>query len=226
VGSPTPRPAGTLANAAPGAVASANPSATASAPAGAQPGTTARPNPAGTASQAVRATPKPGPTPTLAAAPPRNALALAPQSGPSPAPNANSGALEKLNSRLNGELPSGDTAYSQRLYVNQIDQALQEAQAEYFKRAAPPQGILDRALYIVRRKGSLLGPPTILYVLKKERILGFEICTGWKIEQPPGGGEPQGGYYAGPCEGEAFTPPAGMPTLTPKTPATPAPLAT
>jgi hypothetical protein len=150
-------------------------------------------------------------------------VALAPQAGPSPRPNANSGALDKLNERLNAALPSGDVAYSHKEYVNDIDAAVQQAQEEYFKKAAPPQGILDRALYIVRQKGTLLGPPVIVYVLKRERIFGIEICTGWKIEQPPGGGDPQGGYTFGPCGGEQFTPTGGLPTLSPKS--TPAPAA-
>jgi hypothetical protein len=171
----------------------------------------------------------PGSPPNRAAAAPRaGAVALAPQAGPSPRPNLNSnpGSLDKLNARLNSMLPSGDVAYSHREYGNTIDEAVEEAQAEYLKKVAPPPGVLARALEIVRQKGTLLGPPTIVYILKRERILGFEICTGWKIEQPPGGGEPQGGYTFGPCGGEQFTPPAGLPTLTPKSTATPEPGAT
>jgi len=147
-----------------------------------------------------------------------------PKSGPSPAPYTNSGALSNLNARLNGDLPGGDVLYSHRLYVNDVSQAVSQAQAEYFKKAAPPQSVLDRALYVVRQSG-LLGPPSIVYVIKRQRIFGFEICTGWMIQQPPGGGEPQGGYTFGPCGGEQFTPPAGMPTLTPKRPASPSPAA-
>jgi hypothetical protein len=140
-------------------------------------------------------------------------------------PNPNSGALAGLNARLNGALPGGQVAYSHQLYVNDIGQAVQQAQAEYFKKAAPPQGILDRALYVVRQAGTLLGPPSIVYVLKRERILGIEICTGWKIEQPSGGGEPVGGYTFGPCGGDVFIPPSGMPTLTPKRGVSPGPAA-
>jgi hypothetical protein len=123
---------------------------------------------------------------------------------------------------LNADLPGADVAYSHKLYVNDIGKAVEEAQAEYFAKAAPPKGILDRALYVVRQSG-LLGPPSIVYVLKRERILGIEICTGWMISQPAGGGDPQGGYTFGPCGGEQFTPPAGLPTLTPKELSSPSP---
>lgn len=177
---------------------------------------------------------KPGPTGTGVGAPsklsaspssarPAASVALAPHAGPSPRPNVNSAGLDKLNERLNAELPSGDVAYNHKEYVNDIDAAVQEAQAEYFKKAAPPQGILDRALYVVRQGGTLLGPAAIVYVLKRERIFGIEICTGWKIEQPAGGGDPQGGYTFGPCGGEEFTPAGGLPTITPKKPPAPSP---
>jgi len=168
----------------------------------------------------------PGALPSRAAAPAKaGTVALAPQAGPSPRPNLNNGegSLDKLNARMNAMLPNGDVAYSHREYGNTIDEAVSEAEAEYFKKVAPPPGVLARALEIVRQKGTLLGPPTIVYILKRERILGFEICTGWKIEQPAGGGEPQGGYTFGPCGGEEFTPPAGLPTLTPKSSAAPRP---
>ncbi|MBD5657490.1 MAG: hypothetical protein IAI50_20255, partial [Candidatus Eremiobacteraeota bacterium] len=49
--------------------------------------------------------------------------------------------------------------------------------------------------------------------LKRQRILGIEICTGWKIEQTPHG--PEGGYTFGACGGEEFTPKGGLPTLPP-----------
>ncbi len=148
-----------------------------------------------------------------------------PHGGASPQAGASSGSLNSLNSRLNGDLPSSDVSYSHRLYVNDIGQAVEEAQAEYFQKAAPPQGVLERALYIVRQ-GGLLGPPSIVYVLKRERILGIEICTGWEIVQPTGGGDPQGGYTFGPCGGEKFTPPSGLPTIVPKKAATPGPAST
>jgi hypothetical protein len=116
-------------------------------------------------------------------------------------------------------LPNGNVGYSDKQYVNDLGAAVQQAQADYYKKAAPPQSILDRALEIVRQNGTLLGPPSIVYILKRQRIFGILICTGWKIEQPSGGGEPQGGYTFGPCGGDEFVPTGGIPTLTPKSPA-------
>jgi hypothetical protein len=104
--------------------------------------------------------------------------------------------------------------------------ATQQAEAEYFKKAAPPPGILERALYVVRQRGTLLGPPAIVYVLKRQRIFGIEICSGWKIEQPSGGGPPVGGYTFGPCGGDTFTPAGGLPTLVPSTEPSPSPART
>jgi hypothetical protein len=220
---PTARP-----SAAPTAAVPLKAAATASAgPAAATQGPVAKPGAGGGAKPSPSgAKPDPRlakPSPTATRPTPATAVALAPQAGPSPRPNANSGALDKLNERLNAALPSADVAYSHKEYVNDIDAAVQQAQEEYFKKAAPPQGILDRALYIVRQSGTLLGPPAIVYILKRERIFGIEICTGWKIEQPSGGGDPQGGYTFGPCGGEQFTPTGGLPTLSPRT--TPAPRA-
>jgi hypothetical protein len=115
-------------------------------------------------------------------------------------------------------LPSGNVAYSDKQYVNDLGAAVAQAQADYFKRAAPPQSVLDKALEIIHQSGGIFGGPGIVYILKRQRIFGITICTGWKIEQPVGGGEPEGGYTFGPCSGDQFTPTAGVPTLTPKSP--------
>jgi hypothetical protein len=105
--------------------------------------------------------------------------------------------------------------YTSKAYVNDLQQAVDEAKAQYFKAAAPPPEVLAKALYVVRQRGTLLGPPSILYVIKKRHIFGFEICTGWLVAQPAGGGPPQGGYTIGPCGGEAFAPSGGLPTIPP-----------
>jgi hypothetical protein len=112
-------------------------------------------------------------------------------------------------------LPGGDVAYGSKQYVGDMQAAIEQAQEDYFKAAAPPPSVLAKALYIVRQRGSLVGPASIVYVLKRQKIFGIEICTGWKIEQTPGGG-PQGGYTFGPCGGDEFTPAGGLPTLPPK----------
>ncbi len=91
--------------------------------------------------------------------------------------------------------------------------AVAEAEEAYFKVAAPPPSVLAKAIDIVKQR-SLLGPPTIVYILKRQRILGIEICTGWQIEETVSG--PQGGYTFGPCSGEKFSPSGGLPTLPPK----------
>ena len=143
-------------------------------------------------------------------------MALAPHSGPTPGPNPNNGSLDKLNARLNGMLGGGPVTYQQHQYVGDIQAAIEQAQEDYFKSAVPPPSVLAKALYIVRQHGSLVGPPSIVYVLKRQKIFGIEICTGWKIEQASGGGPPQGGYTFGPCGGDEYTPKGGLPTLPPK----------
>jgi hypothetical protein len=113
-------------------------------------------------------------------------------------------------------LGGGNVAYGSKQYVGDMQAAIEQAQEDYFKAAAPPPEVLAKALYIVRQRGSLVGPSSIVYILKRQRIFGIEICTGWKIEQESGGGAPQGGYTFGPCGGEQFTPAGGLPTLPPK----------
>ncbi|MGB8205327.1 MAG: hypothetical protein WCE83_11670 [Candidatus Baltobacteraceae bacterium] len=141
--------------------------------------------------------------------------ALTPHAGPTPAPPSNA-SIADLNARLNAQLPQGGAvAYSSKAYVNDLQQAVDEAKAQYFKAAAPPPDVLAKALYVVRQRGTLLGPPSILYVIKKRRIFGFEICTGWLVQQAAGGGPPQGGFTIGPCGGDEFSPSGGLPTLPP-----------
>jgi len=130
-----------------------------------------------------------------------------------PAPNANNGSLDKLNSRLNGMLPNDQVAFDSKHYINDVGAAVDQAKEEYYKAAAPPPSVLAKAIAIIRQKGSLLGPPVILYLLKKQHILGVEICTGWRIEQTEHG--PVGNYTFGACGGEEFTPKGGLPTLPP-----------
>jgi hypothetical protein len=146
------------------------------------------------------------------AAPSDAVVASAPRSGPTPGPRPQSGDLAKLNGRLNGMLPNDRVAFANKQYVNELGAAVDQAKAENYKAAAPPPSVLAKAIAILRQGGSLLGQPTILYLLKRQRILGIEICTGWKIEQTPHG--PEGGYTFGACGGEEFQP-SGLPTLPP-----------
>jgi hypothetical protein len=152
--------------------------------------------------------------------PEAHAPLAAPASGPSAAPRftgppLSSGEVARLNARLQGLLPSPQAVvYSQRHVTNDLQAAIDEAEAEYFKAAAPPPDVLAKALYVIQVKGTLLTAPSIMYVLKKQRILGFEICSGWYvIGHPIGGGQPVGGYSVGPCSGEKFTPSGGLPPL-------------
>jgi hypothetical protein len=117
-------------------------------------------------------------------------------------------------------LPGGDVAYGSKQFVGDMQAAIDRAQEDYYKAAAPPPNVLAKALYIIRQHGLLGGPASIVYVLKRQRIFGIEICTGWKIEQEPRGG-PVGGYTFGACGGDDYTPVGGLPTLPPK--ATPSP---
>ena len=128
--------------------------------------------------------------------------------------------LEGLNDRLNASLPTGQVAYSSRAYTNDLSEAIEAAREGYYRAAAPPADVLAKALYVVQqRAGIVAGSRTsVLYVLHKRNILGFEICTGWKVENDGSGAI--GGYTFGPCGGEQFTPTGGLPTLAPKPAAT------
>ena len=107
--------------------------------------------------------------------------------------------------------------YGSRHFTNTIDEAVDRLRSEYYALAAPPQAVLERVIKVVRQRGSLLdASSSIVYIVKRQRILGIEICTGWKVEIPAPGAKPQGGYTIGSCGGEEFTPPAGLPTPPPK----------
>ncbi|MBD5606226.1 MAG: hypothetical protein IAI48_14240, partial [Candidatus Eremiobacteraeota bacterium] len=123
-----------------------------------------------------------------------------------------------LNRRLNGLLPtSGNVAFSDKHYENpNLNDIISRAQADYYKAAAPPPSVLAKAIAVVKQRGVLLGPPAVLYILKRQRVLGFEICTGWYVTQTATG--PQGGYTVGTCKGEAVIPSGGLPTLPPRPP--------
>jgi hypothetical protein len=114
-------------------------------------------------------------------------------------------------------IPGGSpVTYSQRHITNDLNAAVAEAEAEYFEKAAPPPEVLAKALYVIKIKGTLLMGPSIMYVLKKTKIFGFEICSGWYVQQFNTG--PTGGYTVGPCNGEKFEPggkplPGGLPNI-------------
>ncbi len=145
-------------------------------------------------------------------------IANRPDAGPAPAGNANNGAIDKLNGRLNALLPQGDpVAYSSKHYTNTLDAAIEAVRSEYYAAAAPPPSVLARVLRVVRQHGSLLDHSvSIVYIVKRQRFFGIDICTGWKVETPEPGAKPQGGYTFGSCAGDEFTPPAGLPTPPPR----------
>jgi hypothetical protein len=158
----------------------------------------------------------PGSGRTAAAAKPSAVVGVAPAQNARPAPIA-SGALSKLNDRVLSMIPSGSrVTYSQRHITNDLNAAVAEAEAEYFEAAAPPSDVLAKALYVIRIKGTLLTGASIMYVLKKTTIFGFQICSGWYVQQLTTG--PTGGYSVGPCDGERFDPgtkplPGGLPNI-------------
>lgn len=114
--------------------------------------------------------------------------------------------IDALNTRLNASLPAGiPVTYSDRQYTNDLTQALSEARAAYYQAAAPPQSVLDRALYVLRQGGNVVDEHgSILYVLKKQRFFGIEICTGWKVENDGAGAE--GGTHSASAAANARPP--------------------
>lgn len=162
------------------------------------------------------ATPAGGAAPAGPATAPGSASTAYVPPGSAPSGTGDS-ALDRLNSRLNGMLPGGDpVSYSNKHYENDLGAAVEHAEQEYYKAAAPPASVLAKAIEIVRQRGTLLGAPTLLYIIKRQRIFGFDICTGWQIVQTVSG--PQGGYTVGACSGEKVVPSGGLPTLPPKAP--------
>jgi hypothetical protein len=114
---------------------------------------------------------------------------------------------------------NGDVAYDSKHFENaDLGAAISKAEASYYEAAAPPPSVLAKAIKVVRqgsRQGGILtGPSAIVYILKRQRIFGLEVCTGWQILQTPYG--PQGGYTVGSCSGESIVPSGGLPTLPPK----------
>ncbi|GAC1400118.1 MAG: hypothetical protein NVSMB59_21820 [Vulcanimicrobiaceae bacterium] len=126
--------------------------------------------------------------------------------------------VDRLNGRLNAMLPQGaPIAYASKHYTNDVRAAIDEAQAEYYRAAAPPPDVLAKVIRVVKQGGGLVGgDPAIVYILKRRTIFGIEICTGWKVQRVPGSPTPQGGYTFGPCGGEEFVPQAGLPTPQPR----------
>lgn len=154
----------------------------------------------------------------IALATPSN-VANRPLAGPLPGAQSSGGNLVNLNSRLNASLPQGaPVTYGAKHYTNDIKVAIEAAQAEYYAAAAPPPAVLAKVIKVVKQGGTPLdgGSPAIVYILKRQRIFGIEICTGWKVQRVPGSTHPQGGYTFGPCGGEEFTPEGGLPTAPPQ----------
>ncbi len=143
-----------------------------------------------------------------------------PNTASSPSSAGSSSSLDALNRRLNALLPTnGDVSYNSKHFENpDIGAAISQAEASYYEAAAPPPSVLAKAIKVVRqgsRQGGILtGPSAIVYILKRQRIFGLEVCTGWQILQTPYG--PQGGYTVGSCSGESIVPSGGLPTLPPK----------
>jgi hypothetical protein len=206
------------------ATASANPNALASA-AAARAGTGAKAVTGSTSAKAggasgSGASAAAGETAGASAGSPRGTVAYTNPGASNPA--ASSPGESSLNRRLNALLPSGPVAYSNKEFVGDLNAAVDQAKAAAYAAVAPPQSVLDRAIAVVRQRGVLLdASSSIVYIIKRQKIFGFNICTGWKISYPAGGGPPEGGYTVGPCSGEAFAPSGGLPTLPPKPTPTP-----
>jgi hypothetical protein len=177
------------------------------------PGTTAGTHPGSTVS-----TPGAGPKPSAkpgAGGPVAYATPSHPGAEPGQAPE---GSGSDLNARLNAMLPSGPVAYSHKHYGgDDVGVATQRAQEAAYAAVRPPPNVLERALYVIRRGGGLMGRGTvIMYVVSKKRIFGLELCTGWRIEMPAGGGAPIASYTTDTCAGELYEPSGALPTLPPK----------
>jgi len=127
--------------------------------------------------------------------------------------------LENLNSRLGNLLPGGSpVAYSARRYSNDLNDAIAAVKAEYYKKAAPPQKVLDNAQGRVYRKRTATHADQVTYILKRYSLFGFEFCTGWTVTlHPEGGGVPDGHYEVGACKGSDFAPAYAdeLPTISP-----------
>lgn len=106
-----------------------------------------------------------------------------PLAGPTPGARSNGGSLDNLYSRLDASHPQGVPAtYGTKHSTNDIKVAIEAARVEYYAAAAPPPDVLVKVIKVVKQGGGLLdgGSPAVVYILKRQRILGIEICTGWK----------------------------------------------
>lgn len=165
------------------------------------------------------ASPAPSQPQSGAGSPGRSATAAPGTVSAQPGEPAAPGANDTLNARLKAGLPNGLVTYSTKHVEPDLDSVVASVKSEYAKeKLAPPASVLANALYRVARRRTLTHPGSVTYVLKKRKIFGFEICTGWQvIASPFGGGPPQSGYTIGPCSGDAFNPAWAdeLPTLAP-----------
>jgi len=81
---------------------------------------------------------------------------------------------------------TGDVSHETKHFENpDLGAAISKAEASYYEAAAPPPSVLAKAIKVVRqgsRQGGILtGPSAIVYILKRQRIFGLEVCTGWQI---------------------------------------------
>jgi hypothetical protein len=165
------------------------------------------------------AKPVPGPSPGVPTANAQVAL--------NPKPGLNGNQLENLNARLGNLLPSGNpVTYSDKHYSNDLNDAIAAVKAEYYKKAAPPQRVLDKAQARIFGKRTATHADQVTYILSRRKIFGFEICTAWTVVlHPEGGGSPDGYYSFGPCaKASDFTPAYAdeLPTISPHPSPTPA----
>jgi len=165
------------------------------------------------------AQPVPGPSPGVPAANAQVAL--------NPKPGLNGNQLENLNARLGNLLPNGNpVTYSDKHYSNDLNDAIAAVKAEYYKKAAPPQTVLDKAQARIFGRRTATHADQVTYILSRRKIFGFEICTAWTVVlHPEGGGSPDGYYSFGPCaKASDFTPAYAdeLPTISPHPSPTPA----
>lgn len=126
--------------------------------------------------------------------------------------------LGSLNARLGNLIPNGSVTYSDKHYQQDLNDAIAAAKADYYKKAAPPQKVLDKAQERVFRRRTATQPDQVTYILSRRKLFGFEICTGWTVVlHPEGGGQPEGYYSIGLCSKSDFTPAYAdeMPTISP-----------
>jgi hypothetical protein len=115
---------------------------------------------------------------------------------------------DEVNAKLRAMIPNDKVTFEHKQVIGDLSDAIARAEAEYNQRLAPPPSVLERALYIVNGTRTANQPDSVTYVLKQYRILGFQICVGWRIVAHPLGGGPPDSYYAfGACNGAEFAPP-------------------